>query len=565
VAGTLSTAEPQDNTKLDAEGLMGLLSGFNVTLVEIEILSQAARAAFSGAPIPNGWSVLTPQQLGVAPQYWDGLYFSNNGASAIVLQRDNAIVVSFRGTDSEADFAYYPELLFGTYINRFQPLLTAIATQAPGDAHFYFTGTSLGGGAVNQMADIASDEYAGRFAAAQFVAFDSPTILNANGILNFGFENDPIYKVLENYSDQPSSLDNLVLATAEYMAGDYDGRHPPNYYAHSSSAFDVLGRLKDSAFYDFMSPDSVLIFDAYTGPVTDVTPGRESTGAFYSGEAVADQIIGRAGADFIEGFAGDDILSGAAGNDRLDGGAGNDIMVGGTGNDIYTVDSLSDVIIENANEGTDAVIVFANNYALASNVENGNAGLATGQWLTGNGLGNTLVGNTGDDILDGGGGLDWLTGGPGNDIYLVDNLGDTANENPGADIDTAVASVDFTIPTNVEVLCENGIGLTGTGSASNDILVSVGGPNILVGLDGDDTFVCVKGQSDGTTIQDFNGNGPNVGDTLVFVGYGTAAQGATLTQTDPTHWNINASDGLAHDIISLANGAGVHQSDFLFV
>src|SRR5262245_6442590 len=125
------------------------------------------------------------------------------------------------------------------------------------DTHFYFTGASLGGGAVNQMADIASSEYAGRFAAAQFVAFASPIISNTNGILNVGFENDPIYKSLENYSDQPSSLDNLVLATAQYMAGNYDGRHPLDYYAHSSSAFDVFARLEGSAFYDFMSPDSV--------------------------------------------------------------------------------------------------------------------------------------------------------------------------------------------------------------------------------------------------------------------------------------------------------------------
>jgi hypothetical protein len=114
---------------------MGLLSGFNVTLLEIEMLGQAARAAFSGHAIPNDWSVLTPQQLGVAPQYWDGLHFTNNGASAIVLQQGNAIIVSFRGTDSEEDFAYYPELLFGTYINWFEPLLTAIAAQ-PGDTHF---------------------------------------------------------------------------------------------------------------------------------------------------------------------------------------------------------------------------------------------------------------------------------------------------------------------------------------------------------------------------------------------------------------------------------------------
>jgi hypothetical protein len=165
----------------------------------------AARAAFSGAATPNGWSVLIPKQLGVAPQYWDGIYFSNNGASAIVLQQGNAIAISFRGTDSQEDFAHYPELLLGTYINHFQPLLTAIATRASIDTHFYFTGDSLGGGAVNEMADIASSQYAGRFAAAQFVAFASPAISNANRILNVGFENDPIYKLISKprYAAQP--------------------------------------------------------------------------------------------------------------------------------------------------------------------------------------------------------------------------------------------------------------------------------------------------------------------------------------------------------------------------
>jgi hypothetical protein len=306
---------------------MGLLSSFDITIPETEMLGQAARAAFSGGAVPNGWSVLTPQQLGVASRYWDGIYFSNNGASAIALQQGNAIVVSFRGTDSQEDFAYYPELLLGTYIDQFEPLLTEIAARAPSDKRFYFTGDSLGGGAVNEMADIAYSQYAGRFAAAKFVAFASPVISNANGILNVGFENDPIYKVLENYSDQASSLDNLVLATAEYMAGNYDGQQPLDYYAHSSSNLDVIGRLEGSAFYDFMTPDSVLIFDAYTGPVTDVTPGRERSGAFYLGEPVADQIVGRAGDDFVEGFAGDDTLSGGAGNDHLDGGTGIDVAL----------------------------------------------------------------------------------------------------------------------------------------------------------------------------------------------------------------------------------------------
>jgi hypothetical protein len=342
---------------------MGLLSGFNITLPETEMLAQAARAAFSGAAIPNGWSVLTPQQLGVAPQYWDGIYFSNNGASAIVLQQGNTIVVSFRGTDSQQDFVYYPELLSGTYINHFQPLLTVIAALAPSDTHFYFTGASLGGGAVNQMADIASYAYAGRFAAAQFVAFASPTISNANGILNVGFENDPIYKALENYSNEPSSLDNLVLATAEYMAGNYDGRQPLDYYAHSLSALAVIGRLEGSAFYAFMNPDSVLIFDAYSGPVTDVTPGRESSGAFYLGEAVDDQIIGRAGDDFIEGFAGDDNLSGGAGNDRLDGGMGFDVAQYSGSWMSYGVtwtDSTNWTVIDWRQSGPDGFDIIAN-------------------------------------------------------------------------------------------------------------------------------------------------------------------------------------------------------------
>jgi Ca2+-binding RTX toxin-like protein len=85
----------------------------------------------------------------------------------------------------------------------------------------------------------------------------------------------------------------------------------------------------------------------------------------------------------------------------------------------------------------------------------------------------------------------------------------------------------------------------------------------MIGAAGSDTFVFHAGQSNGDTVMDFAGNGPNPGDHFQFVGYGT--QGATLTQVDPTHWSINSSDGLVHDTITMANGAAVHQSDFLFV
>ena len=202
----------------------------------------------------------------------------------------------------------------------------------PHGAAFAFTGASLGGAATNLLADIAGSEFGGRFAAATFVGFASPIIRTAAGILNLGFENDPIYKAINGYADFPSSLDNLVLATSQYMAGNYDGLHLLDFYAHSSAlGFEALGRVVQSVFYDFMTPNSVLIFDANAGLVQDVTPGRENTGAFYLGENVADSIAGRNGNDFLEGFGGNDQLFGLSGNDTLWGGAGNDIIFGDDG------------------------------------------------------------------------------------------------------------------------------------------------------------------------------------------------------------------------------------------
>jgi hypothetical protein len=73
------------------------------------------------------------------------------------------------------------------------------------------------------------------------------------------------------------------------------------------------------------------------------------------------------------------------------------------------------------------------------------------------------------------------------------------------------------------------------------------------------------GTAKGDTITDFNGNGAASGDQLQFVGYGTVAQGASLTPVDATHWSINSADGIVHDVITLSNGASIHESDYFFV
>ena len=245
-------------------------------------------------------------------------------------------IVAFRGTDGPNDVEDYPELLSGDYIHHYDPLLSALSEAAPSGATFAFTGASLGGGATNLMANIAGSAFGGRFAAATFVGFASPIISTAAGILNIGFENDPIYRAINFYEDFSSSLDNLVLATSSYMAGNYDGLQtfPPDFSAHTAAlGVDAWSRVAQSAFYDFMMPDSVLIFDANAGFVQDVMPGRENTGAFYLGENVADIIAGRNGNDFLEGFGGDDFLLGGAGNDFLVGGTGNDTFNGGADGD----------------------------------------------------------------------------------------------------------------------------------------------------------------------------------------------------------------------------------------
>ncbi|HJU05549.1 MAG TPA: calcium-binding protein, partial [Nitrospiraceae bacterium] len=114
-------------------------------------------------------------------------------------------------------------------------------------------------------------------------------------------------------------------------------------------------------------------------------------------------------------------LTGGAGNDVLDGGAGADNLTGGTGNDTYVRDNASDVVTENANEGTDTVQSSVA-YTLGANVENLTLIGTSAINGTGNSLNNTLAGNSANNTL---------TGGTGNDTYLYNRGGgqDTVVDN----------------------------------------------------------------------------------------------------------------------------------------
>ncbi|HEX8223002.1 MAG TPA: calcium-binding protein [Allosphingosinicella sp.] len=110
-----------------------------------------------------------------------------------------------------------------------------------------------------------------------------------------------------------------------------------------------------------------------------------------------------------------------------------------------------------------------------------------------NGLGgnDTLFGNGGNDTLDGGTGADTMYGGTGSDIYIVDDSGDSVNENSGEgnndEVRTTLAA--YTLNANVEILRYTGAGnFTGTGNADNNWIYGAGGSDTLSGGDGYDTL-----------------------------------------------------------------------------
>ncbi|MFO0543755.1 MAG: LamG-like jellyroll fold domain-containing protein, partial [Pseudanabaena sp.] len=88
-----------------------------------------------------------------------------------------------------------------------------------------------------------------------------------------------------------------------------------------------------------------------------------------AGDNKDNNLVGTAADEYLEGKDGNDILTGGVGNDTLNGGAGIDTLIGGLGNDTYQIDTTTDTITENANQGTDTVESSVT-YTLGNNLEN---------------------------------------------------------------------------------------------------------------------------------------------------------------------------------------------------
>ncbi|MUG93294.1 hypothetical protein F7734_12990 [Scytonema sp. UIC 10036] len=243
------------------------------------------------------------------------------------------------------------------------------------------------------------------------------------------------------------------------------------------------------------------------GDGNDILDGGSDHDYLY-GNAGNDTLNGGSGNDYLRGDAGNDTLNGGSGNDSLDGSTGNDVLAGDDGDDYYSVDSISDSILEAANAGTDTVSSSVS-WTLGSHLENltltgtstiagvGNALNNTirsnnyGNNLFGNDGNDTLIGGTGNDTLDGGTGNDRMEGGTGDDTYIVDSTTDTIIEFSNSGTDTVIASIDFSIAglANIENLTLTGSAIGGTGNSLNNRMTGNALDNTLNGDSGNDTLI----------------------------------------------------------------------------
>ncbi|AVS93005.1 hemolysin-type calcium-binding protein [Paracidovorax avenae] len=238
--------------------------------------------------------------------------------------------------------------------------------------------------------------------------------------------------------------------------------------------------------------------------------------------------------DRMSGGAGDDEISGLGGNDVLSGDAGYDVLAGGMGDDIYLFgrNDGRDIIREIGGSDT---LRFGEGIAAAdvrlvrtSSAPADRSGFQKiygttdslvvvvpggGQiWIP------TFFGTDGgleafefadgtrwslqdiqDRIVDERGVAGALQGTAGDDVFTVDNPGDTVLEAANQGKDTVRSSVSYVLPNNVENLTLTGtLDIAGIGNASgnviegnagNNVLDGGGGYDILRGGAGDDIYV----------------------------------------------------------------------------
>lgn len=458
-----------------------------------------------------GWSSISAQQLGYAGKVDQrGTFFGEKpgyeSAQVEILGKYNpdgqltAIGIGFRGTsgpreslitdsigDAISDLlaAIGPADYAKNYTgNAFDVLLGKVAAFAAGQGlagkDVLVSGHSLGGLAVNSLADLSGDHWSGFYRDARYIAFASPTQSETTAnVLNIGYENDPVFRAL-NGSDfslsslgvhdahQPSATNNIVSFNDHYASTawnlmPFSIANVSTWVTHLPSGYESgMNRIVDSAFYDLTHKDSTIVVANLSNParentwVQDLNRNAEK----HTGSTL---IIGSDGNDLIQGGRGNDFLEGRDGNDTFRDSGGYNIILGGKGvNTLDLQQSLNRVDVVNDGQGTlylrdshggitmarDISLLVSDepgwlglsksvshrvaddglwagtsrtDYTLSVNAGPGDSTLKAGEqghWLLGQGGNDHLIGSAGNDVFIGGAGNDLLESAGGTNTFI---------------------------------------------------------------------------------------------------------------------------------------------------
>ena len=205
-------------------------------------------------------------------------------------------------------------------------------------------------------------------------------------------------------------------------------------------------------------------------------------------------------ADFV-GTSRRDLVFGSVFDDTFRSTIGGDVFEGGAGSDLYLIHHADARVVEAVGGGDADRVAASISYTLSDGAEieelrTTMSSAATALKLTGNEFAQTIIGNAGNNILDGKGGADVMAGGDGDDIYYVDNAGDTIVEQGGGGQDrVAVVDVSFVLNAGakVEMLTTDDskgvLALALTGNEYNQTIIGNAGNNVLDGNGGTDTLI----------------------------------------------------------------------------